>query len=94
MTTDKRLVIVTWIDAGCDASWQNEGTVLTCPTVYTAGWLLHQDSETIMIGATVCTNGDFNQTMTIPAGMIREIVDLASPALPIDRTISTTLMAS
>ena len=94
MSTDKRLVIVEWIDAGCDSSWQNEGTVLTCPKVWTSGWLLHQDEETVMIGATVCANGDFNQTMTIPSGMVKQILDLQSPVNPDGLKIIALSLAS
>jgi hypothetical protein len=74
--TDKRLVIVEWTDAACDASWQNEGTILTPSKVYTAGWLLHEDAEHIMVAGTIAQSGDFNQTMTIPASMVTSMKDV------------------
>lgn len=71
--TDKRHVVVTWLDASCDSSWQDPGTILTPTKCFTTGWLLHEDEGALMIAATMSEDGGFNQTMTIPRGMVLEM---------------------
>jgi len=75
---DKPLVIVEWTDAGCDSSWQTPGTILTPSKCHTAGWLLHQDDDMLMVAATFTENGDFNQTMSIPRGMVVKVENVTS----------------
>lgn len=73
---DKRLVIVTWQDAACDNSWRTGDTVIDPSICWTAGWLYHESPECIMIVGTIADGGDFNQSMTIPAGMITSMKDV------------------
>lgn len=76
MVSEKKLVLVEWTDAGCDSSWQTQGSILTPLTVHTAGFLQHEEDTFLMIAGTITETGDFNQTMTIPRGMVVSIKDL------------------
>lgn len=76
VVSEKRLVLVEWTDAGCDASWQTKDSILTPATVHTAGWLYHEEEAFIMVTGTITESGDFNQTMSIPRGMVVSIKDL------------------
>jgi hypothetical protein len=76
MWEDKRQVIVEWMDACCDSSWQTADSIVTPSPCVTMGWLWHEDDAFIMVAATATSSGDFNQTMCIPRGMITKIVDL------------------
>lgn len=76
---DRRLVMVEWTDAGCDASWQTHGSLLTPSKCMTVGWLMHEDTEFLLVAATVSiASGDFNQSMSIPTGMVVSIKDISS----------------
>lgn len=76
MTNDKKLVLVEWTDAGCDATWQVKDSILTPTIVHTVGFLYHEEDTFLMITGTITETGDFNQTMTIPRGMVVSIKDL------------------
>lgn len=73
--TNKRLVIVEWLDAACDSSWQTEPTQFVPAKVTTVGWLWQEDDEIVVVVATVGDDGSFNQTMAIPRGMVTSIRD-------------------
>lgn len=74
--TDKRLVMVEWKDACCDASWQNHGTVFKPALCWTVGMLWHEDDDIITIVGTVTENGEFNQSMTIPRVNVVSVEDV------------------
>lgn len=46
---DKKLVIVEWRDIIATSGWEQD---LSCPTLFTVGWLISQDNETILIANT------------------------------------------
>ena len=47
---EKELVIVEWRDIIATSGWEQE---ITCPTIFTLGWLVSQDDNTITIANTV-----------------------------------------
>ena len=48
--SDKPLVIVEWRDIIATAGWEQE---ISCPTIFTLGWLISQDDNTTIIANTV-----------------------------------------
>ena len=46
---DKPLVIVEWRDIIATSGWEQE---ISCPTLFTVGWLVSQDDDTIVIANT------------------------------------------
>lgn len=74
----KRLVIVEWIDATANSSWQDSGTVISPIKAWTSGFLIHEEDGFVMVSGTVSEDGGFNQTMTIPRGMVASIRDIVS----------------
>jgi hypothetical protein len=73
---DKRLVMVEWLDAACNASWQDDGAILPTVKVWTAGFLTHEEEAFVMISGSVSEDGGFNQTMSIPRGMLVSMKDV------------------
>jgi len=47
--SDKPLVIVEWRDIIATSGWEQE---LTCPTLFTLGWLISEDEDTVVIANT------------------------------------------
>lgn len=68
MTYD--LVEIVWRDAAADAGWREPGTKHVAPKIRTVGWLVHHDKHCATVATSVCPDGHYNGTMTIPAGMI------------------------
>ena len=48
-TEQKELVIVEWRDIVATAGWEQEPT---CPTLFTVGWLIREDKDSISIAST------------------------------------------
>ena len=48
-TEQKELVIVEWRDIIATAGWEQEPT---CPTLFTVGWLIREDKDSISIAST------------------------------------------
>ena len=48
-TEQKELVIVEWRDIVATAGWEQEPT---CPTLFTVGWLVREDKDSISIAST------------------------------------------
>ena len=48
-TKQKELVIVEWRDIVATAGWEQEPT---CPTLFTVGWLIREDKDSISIAST------------------------------------------
>lgn len=46
---EKELVIVEWRDIIATSGWEQE---ISCPTLFTVGWLVSQDDDTIVIANT------------------------------------------
>jgi len=46
---EKELVIVEWRDIIATAGWERE---ISCPTLFSVGWLISQDDDTILIANT------------------------------------------
>jgi hypothetical protein len=46
---EKPLVIVEWRDIIATSGWEQE---ISCPTLFTVGWLVSQDDDTIVIANT------------------------------------------
>ncbi len=55
--SDKPLVIVEWRDIIATSGWEQE---ISCPTLFTLGWLISQDDDTTIIANTVDFD-DFNE---------------------------------
>ena len=47
---EKELVIVEWRDIIATSGWEQE---ISCPTLFTLGWLISQDDDTIVIANTL-----------------------------------------
>jgi hypothetical protein len=73
---DRRLVVVEWRDACCDASWQNHDTTFKAAQCWTVGLLWHEDDDIVTIVGTCTESGDFNQSMTIPKSIVVSIEDV------------------
>jgi len=76
--SDKKKVLVEWKDAACTATWQAEGTALTVESCWSMGWLLQDTEDSILLAGTVSSNGDFNQSIVIPRGMVVDIREIYS----------------
>ena len=48
--SDKPLVIVEWRDIIATAGWEQE---LSCPTLFSVGWLVNADDDTVVIANTL-----------------------------------------
>jgi len=48
-TKQKELVIVEWRDIVATAGWEQEPT---CPTLFTVGWLIREDKDSISVACT------------------------------------------
>ena len=48
-TKEKELVVVEWRDIIATAGWEQE---ISCPTLFSVGWLISQDDDTILIANT------------------------------------------
>ena len=46
---EKELVVIEWRDIIATAGWEQE---ISCPTLFTVGWLISQDDDTIVIANT------------------------------------------
>jgi hypothetical protein len=46
---EKELVVVEWRDIIATAGWEQE---ISCPTLFSVGWLISQDDDTILIANT------------------------------------------
>lgn len=71
-----RLVIVEWLDANCIGEWTSPNNWVEPAKCKTIGWV-HKDDETyVQIVATLAEDGDYNQSMTIPKGMVTSMKDV------------------
>lgn len=75
-----KLVIVTWNDAVEHAGWYSDPEIsaFAVPLVRTVGWLFSQDDSIIRL-VTSIGDGDKGGVQIIPAGMVRQIDELAAP---------------
>ncbi len=46
---EKELVVVEWRDIIATAGWEQE---ISCPTLFSVGWLISQDDDTVLIANT------------------------------------------
>ena len=85
---DKPLVIVEWRDIIATSGWEQE---ITCPTIFTLGWLVSQDDNTITIANTVDFDdftGDSRPPVyyglhAFPSGAVVEIHHIQKDSYPI-----------
>ena len=85
---EKELVIVEWRDIIATSGWEQE---ITCPTIFTLGWLVSQDDNTITIANTVDFDdftGDSHPPVyyglhAFPAGAVVEIHHIQKDSYPI-----------
>jgi hypothetical protein len=74
---EKRHVIVEWLDACACNSWLGSGDIQTPSQVFTTGWVHHESDEFIQIvGSYVAEDGSYNQSMSIPRGMVVSIKEI------------------
>jgi hypothetical protein len=74
---DHRLVIVSWDDANCLGVWADPSQIVEPSKCQTVGWLLRDEEGYVQIVATMAEDGQYNQSMTIPRGMVTSIKDVA-----------------
>lgn len=74
--TDKRIVLVEWKDAVALAQWSAASCLQEPIHAHTVGWLLHDDDSYVQIAATIAVDGEYNQSMTIPRGMVISMKDV------------------
>lgn len=85
---EKELVIVEWRDIIATSGWEQE---ITCPTIFTLGWLVSQDDNTITIANTVDFDdftGDSRPPVyyglhAFPSGAVVEIHRIQKGSYPI-----------
>jgi hypothetical protein len=74
--SDFPLKEVTWLDAVALSQWMAAGAVQEPIRAVTIGYVLHEDETYIQLAGTVATDGEYNQSMTIPKGMVLSIKEL------------------
>lgn len=77
MTDLPKAVIVEWKDAKHGYGWQGGNLLVTVdlPSVFSIGWLLEKNRDGVVLAQT-WHEQNHAQTITIPRGMIVQIVDL------------------
>jgi hypothetical protein len=77
MTTpeSKPIKIVEWLDAVCISQWAAANSPLEPIKAVTVGYVLHDDETYIQLAGTVASDGEYNQCMTIPKGMVLSVKD-------------------
>jgi hypothetical protein len=65
-----RLVVVEWVDAVAVGSWCNATHRQEPIKAKSCGWVLHSDKNYIQLAGTLAVDGEWNQSMTIPKGMV------------------------
>ena len=68
------VVEIIWRDAECNPAWTKINELLEWepPTVFTIGYLLHEDKEKCIVASTI-GGGDANATIIIPADWVTKI---------------------
>lgn len=74
--SDKPIKIVEWLDAVCVSQWCGVLQPLEPIKAVTIGFVLHDDDVYIQLAGTVASDGEYNQCMTIPKGMVASIKDV------------------
>jgi hypothetical protein len=80
--TDRRMVMIEWKDACCDASWTSPGTKHSPAMCWTIGLIVHEDEEVTSVAGTIADSGDYNQIMNIPTNTIVNIEEIGRQCLP------------
>jgi hypothetical protein len=75
-TPDKPLKVVEWLDAVCISCWTAAGSPLEPIKAISVGFVLHEDEAYIQLAGTVATDGEYNQSMTIPKGMVLSVKEI------------------
>ena len=86
--SDKPLVIVEWRDIIATAGWEQE---ISCPTIFTLGWLISKDDNTTIIANTVDFDdftGDSHPPVyyglhAFPAGAVVKLHHIQKDSCPI-----------
>lgn len=75
MATTLRLVKIDWLDAVASTGWQSDSVE---PTVNTSvGYVVYETEEYTQLAGTIDSQSSYyNNSITIPAGMILEVKDL------------------
>jgi hypothetical protein len=74
-TPEKPIKIVEWLDAVCVSQWCGATQPLEPIKAITVGYVLHDDETYIQLAGTVASDGEYNQCMTIPKGMVLSVKD-------------------
>ena len=83
-TKEKELVVVEWRDIIATAGWEQE---ISCPTLFSVGWLISQDDDTILIANTKDPDdftGEGKSDPPIYYGLTRFPVGAVSAVRPCD----------
>lgn len=62
----QRLVLVGWIDAATQPGWRNEPWEPDLSRCVSAGWLIGEDDEAILLGASASDADAFGERTSIP----------------------------
>jgi hypothetical protein len=76
MSDKPRLVIVSWDDANCLGVWADSTHWVEPSKCETVGWLHRDEEGYVQLVATLAEDGQYNQSMTIPRGMVKDIRDV------------------
>ena len=70
-----RPVLVEWDDAAGGSGWEPTARTARRKTlrVRTAGWLLKRTRKRLVIGLSLCENGEGDGCMVIPAACVRRV---------------------
>ena len=80
----KELVIVEWRDIVATAGWEQEPT---CPTLFTVGWLIREDKDSISIASTKDPTESQDQTPyygfhVFPSGAVVRLLRIDEDSYP------------
>ena len=86
--SEKPLVIVEWRDIIATSGWEHE---ISCPTLFTVGWLVSQSDDTIVIANTLDFEdftGEHRQPVyyglhAFPSGAVVEVHRIQKDSYPI-----------
>ena len=85
---NKPLVIVEWRDIIATSGWEQE---ISCPTLFTLGWLISQDDDTIVIANTLDPDDFMGENRppvyyglhAFPSGAVVEVHHIQKGSYPI-----------
>lgn len=77
-----KFVEVTWLDANSGTGWLKKADIPKPSPCTSRGWLIHEDLDGLTLAATIghpdpgVQDAEYNQTISIPMGMVTELKEL------------------